>query len=462
MADKKMEEPPVDEKQTATPNDQKKKAKMLIIGMAILGAVYAYNVISSRSTKTKEPEAPVQAAAPLDGSSPGPTETSALDPGKEPAKGIDIEKGDTRAYVLEFDKRLTQMSQTQSKMLDDIKENQNKLEQKLQAMDNAIDKKIGILVEEQTKAIDDTARNLRYGPGGLPAPGDKITGPVGVAPGDKKPAKSQIEYVSFGQPAGTQGGKPFQPIQDAKDALGGKLKTPETKPIGSQARSDADRAKAAAKKKIDVPSAAYAHVTMLHAVDCPVGDNLAVPVVLPIMGAIRGPNGDIVDLGNAHLQGKCVGLANTERGRITIEKISYVGSDGKQQFIKVEGYVVDRRDSGQDVKGFYDSKAGSAVAKAALTNAIAALGKLAVLSESTASVAPGTGAVTSTVTGSIGKAALGAALSGAADRTAMYFQAQLERIIPLVHVEAALPLDFVSTAPFEVDDPDEVLADAIL
>lgn len=453
-----MEEPPVDEKQ-ASQKEQSKKAKLLIIGVVVLGSLYAYNAINSRGTKTQLPDKREQVSPPVEAISSDSAAANSADAGKEPAKGIDIEKGDTRAYVLEFDKRLTQMSQTQSKMIDDIKENQSNLERKLQDMNNAIDKKIGILVEEQTKSIDDNARNLRYGPGGLPAPGDQLTGPIGGATGDKKQAKSQIEYVSFGQ-GGTQTGKPFQPVQDAKDALAEKFKTPETKLASNQAIQESSGVKAVSKKKIGVPAAAYAHVTMLHAVNCPIGDNLAVPVVLPIMGAIRGPNGNIVDLGNAHLQGKCVGLANSERGRITIEKISYVGADGKQQFVKVEGYVVDRRDSDQDVKGYYDSKAGSAIAKAALTNAIAALGKLAVLAESTTSVSSATGAVTSNVTGNIGKAAIGASISGAADRTAMYFQGQLERIIPFVHIEAALPLDFVSTAPFEVEDNDEVLADA--
>lgn len=442
-----MDEPLVDEKGQDSGAGQKKKARAILILAVVLGVVYAYNVFFSSPPGDQVTEKTAGGETPT---GPGRDSETA---GEAPTSGaIDIEKDGERAYVLEFDKRLAQQTQTIERIAEETKKTQARLEERLSEMQNDLDKKIGILVEEQTTAEDDRQRNIRYGPGGLPVPGDQISGPVG---GERKAAPSQIEYVSFGRSQTGDAGKPFQPIKDAKETIDGGLKTPETKPIGSQARQEQERREKEARRKIDVPAGAYANVTLLHAVDCPVGDKLAVPVVLPVMSSIRGPNGDIVDLGHAHLLGKCVGLANTERGRISVERISYVGADGKQQNVKVTGYIVDRRDSGQDVAGYYESKEGEALAKAALANAIAAMGKLSILTESTTGVSTMTGAATSTLTGDVGKAAVGAALGGAAERTSQYYQSQLERLIPIVHVEPALPLNFVSTDPFEVDDPSQ-------
>jgi hypothetical protein len=443
---------------TGSKNPGKIPRKLIFVGVLVVVVAFAANIYLS---KTPSPSETTDATHNTDSRSTTVSNSQNVPPPADESSngtksGIDLEKTDDKAFKIDFDRRLAMNNQALAKLQEELNALGNKQEQGIKKLNDDLTQRLGVLLENQTKTLDQRQHDIRYGPSaGIPGTtsGEGATpGGLPPPPGESAPVRSPIDYEVYGTAPTKDKDKPFQPFSDAAAAVRDRM-SPEPLPIDKKAQAARESVK---KKSIGVPSSSYAHVTLLHGVDCPIGNNLSVPVVLPIMGKIRGPNGDIVDLGAAHLQGKCVGMSNTDRGRIVVEAISYVGADSKGQFVKTEGYIVDRRDSNQDVKGFYDSKEGTALAKSALSNAIGALGQLAILSQSTQTTSAVTGGTTTVLNGGqVGAAAMGAAISGAANRTSNYYAAQLEKLVPIVHLEAGVPLDFVNTIPFEVSDAGE-------
>src|SRR5690606_2755259 len=117
---------------------------------------------------------------------------------------------------------------------------------------------------------------------------------------------------------------------------------------------------------------------------CPIGANSpgsqssipARPVVLPVRGIFRGPNGATVDVGNIHLMGLCSGRrtssSKTGRALVRVEQMSYWDVSDTAQHSAAVGYIVDTRDNEQDVFGQIDKASGRTLALESASAAAAA------------------------------------------------------------------------------------------
>lgn len=440
------------------PNKRPKATKMLFFAAALVFVVYVWNTFLS------PPTADV---------SPAPQANKAPNAASETHQDLDVAGPNKEGYVPAFEKRLASVAQDVNQVIELRKKDHEETQRALADIRNEIDQKLGQIVEQQTALVHSQVQSSRQGAaveGALPALGgvpSSSDGDLGQPAANKG---NPIKYVSFGAPppAGMGGDKAdiMNIVSDAKYQAD-KVVSAENQIVGGGSSSTAKPVKAEKKsgRKLDIAAGSKVHVTTLHSANCPVG-NSAVTMVFPVMGAFKGPNGSVVDLGHGHLLGKCTGLASERSGsksraRVVIERLSIVGPDGKQQNIKVTGYIADRRDSAQDVLGHYESKQGIALAKSAAASGLAAFGQLQVASEMSNTVSASTGTTLSTLTGDAGKAALGAAISATAQRSAEFYQSQVEALVPTVHIEAQLPLEVFFTDPFQVElnDSEETHAD---
>lgn len=389
---------------------------------------------------------------------------------------LDVTPVSDKGYAVEIDKRVTEIGQSVVRIAEEVKTFKTSVTEAIGGINNKVDQKYGELAGQMTAFTHEVQKAARENAaalgGGATLPSLSgvaagVSGEMGTGAGGIGTV-TPITYVNFG-------GLPAAPVagsgRDLVDIGSGLTKDGKTKAHEAvdeterKLREAASRGAAAvvappSTKKVLVASASYVHVTTLHGVDCPTGSQ-SVPVILPVHGIIKGPNGETLDLGAAHFQGLCTGLenkvdGNESRARIKVTNLSFVAADGKPQFIKVEGYVVDRRDSSQDVKGIYETKQGEALAKSAAAAGVAAIGNLTASAEYTNITSGSTGTVASSLSGgSVAKAALGQAVGAAANRAAEFYMSKVEALTPIVHIEANLPLSFVSLAPFTVELPSE-------
>lgn len=148
---------------------------------------------------------------------------------------------------------------------------------------------------------------------------------------------------------------------------------------------------------INVPAFSFVEAETLHGLDCPIGAALPrsaagnsagvtpgaaqpMPVVLPLRGKIRGPNGNVVDLGTAHVMGWCIGrrVDRGESGRamIKVESISYWDRKGEPQYLNgISGDVISLLDNHRGIqapidevrRSYLGEQAGAAALAAAAT-----------------------------------------------------------------------------------------------
>lgn len=421
-----------------------KLVRAVFIGLIVAGILLAWSKFSDDEPKEKRAE-------------PAKKEDSVA---RRPA--IDVQGVSKEGYAVEIEKRVTEMSQTMNKFVTNVEGFKQEVTGKLSEMNNRIDQKYGELADKISNTLYESDKAMRRGASaaGTPLPPPLMGSPLAPSTSAAGAGVSPIAYVSFGGAAAPPPSKDLFNIgKDAKEVIDKTVEKQDAN-LRQAAGITAPAVVAAPKtRKEEIAAGTRVHVTNLHAADCPTGSQ-SVPIVLPATSELRGPNGNTIDLGAPHFIAKCVGLenkvdGNKSRARILVERLSYVGSDGKVQTVKVEGYIVDRRDSAQDIEGIYESKQGEALAKSAAAAGIAAIGNLTSSAEFTSIAGAGAGTTTSSLTGSPGKAALGAAVGAAAERVANFYLAQVEARVPIVHIDAALPMTVMLTTPFTIEVPRE-------
>lgn len=218
---------------------------------------------------------------------------------------------------------------------------------------------------------------------------------------------------------------------------------------------------------VTVPGNSWVHVTDLHGVACPVANAPSsqsdgprallseVPITLPIKGEFHGPNGTTYPMGSPHVSGTCVGQeSNRPAGIVKIERLSYVGPDGKPQFIPINGYLIDRRDNQMGVAGFLDQASGREIALASFAAGMSAAGEVFSDSQFNTQIfgggaQGGLGSARSIDGSKIPGAVAGDAFGEAFGRIAEYYDRQAARIIPVVRIQAGLPITMITTTPFQ-------------
>lgn len=230
---------------------------------------------------------------------------------------------------------------------------------------------------------------------------------------------------------------------------------------------------ASGKQQVEtIPAFSYVEVTTLHGVACPVGANSpgnssesnipARPVVMPVRGIFRGPNGASNDTGTIHLMGLCSGRrtssSSTGRATIRIEQMSYWDSSGGSQMVPTTGYIVDTRDNEQDVYGRIDKATGRTLALQAASAAAAAyattLSQAEFTTQSNLSM-EGTSSATSQLTGSAPKAAISQGIGAMFTKIGQRFEQEANASVDTVIVEPGIKLRFVTDQPISILKPAE-------
>ena len=222
-------------------------------------------------------------------------------------------------------------------------------------------------------------------------------------------------------------------------------------------------------QRITIPAFSYVEVTTLHGVRCPIGANSpgakteipARPVVLPVRGIFRGPNGASVDVGTINLMGLCSGrrTSSSDSGRATIrvEQMSYWDEGGDAQMSTSTGYIVDTRDNEQDVYGRLDKASGRTLALESMAAAGAAFATALSQSQYTNQSSLGTNGSTSIqqLTGSATQAATTQGIATIFNKIAGRFEQEANAAIDTVVVEPGIRLRFVTDQPIHVFKPAE-------
>lgn len=224
-------------------------------------------------------------------------------------------------------------------------------------------------------------------------------------------------------------------------------------------------------EKITIPAFSFVEVTTLHGVACPIGANSpnskskseipARPIVLPVRGVFRGPNGATVDVGNIHLMGLCSGRRtssnNAGRATIRVEQMSYWDLGGDAQMSQSPGYIVDSRDNEQDVYGRLDQASGRTLALESTAAAGAAFAAALSQSEYTTSNNLDSNGSTSVqqLTGSATKAATTQGIAAIFNKIAERFEQEANAAIDTVVVEPGIRLRFVTEQPISIYKPAE-------
>lgn len=224
-------------------------------------------------------------------------------------------------------------------------------------------------------------------------------------------------------------------------------------------------------EKVTIPAFSFVEVTTLHGVACPIGANSpnskskseipARPVVLPVRGVFRGPNGATVDVGNIHLMGLCSGRrtssSNAGRALIRVEQMSYWDEGGDAQMSQSPGYIVDSRDNEQDVYGRLDQASGRTLALESTAAAGAAFAAALSQSEYTTSNNLDSNGSTSVqqLTGSATKAATTQGIAAIFNKIADRFEQEANAAIDTVVVEPGIRLRFVTEQPINIYKPAE-------
>lgn len=221
----------------------------------------------------------------------------------------------------------------------------------------------------------------------------------------------------------------------------------------------------------EVPAFSFVEVTTLHGVACPIGANApgtsedgkipARPVVLPVRGIFKGPNGAQKDLGTIHLMGLCSGnrnsSSNTGRATIRIEQLSYWDDTGGAQTVAATGYIVDTRDNEQDVYGRLDKASGRTLALQSAAAAAAAFASTLSQSEFTtnSTLERGISSTTRQLTGDSTKAAVNEGIAAMFQKISERFEREANAAVDTVIVEPGIKLRFVTDQTFHVLKPAE-------
>lgn len=354
------------------------------------------------------------------------------------------------------------------------------LKKQITDMEDNVDKKLTEIVERVVDQVQSKVKEKRTAVGAGAGPAN--TGDVDVPFRDTARPSGRIEfdkddeedkkfpYRRLNAPTQPKAGSASGggSAADDKTTVGAATLPVTREPAGSTSTTAAAPATvtpvvARKTRSRTVPAFSYVDVTTLHGVSCPVLTSISKdlglsgkqsPVVIPVKGTFRGPNGASMNIGTVHLLALCEGV---ERKRatafMTIERMSRVGSNGVSEMVKAQGYIIDSRDNEIGVRGVKVSQKGIEIAASVMATGIAAVGSALQQSSLSNSTNGVTGAVTQILDPSqLGRAMAGAAIAEQARAIAQYFREYSDNLFDVIRVEAGAPIKFINTEPIEILD----------
>ncbi len=194
------------------------------------------------------------------------------------------------------------------------------------------------------------------------------------------------------------------------------------------------------KHEVRIPAGSFAEGTLLTGVYAPT-EGGAHPVGMRMDFAWVGPNRSRIPIRGTFLVGKAQGDANSTRAIIQLDRLSYVGKDGRTIEVPVNGYVADE-DGVMGLAGQYVWRIQAAATLAAVTGGLSAAADAAAQRETATQINP-LGGSSTIVTGDIGKFALARGASRAADEVGKIITRRLDEIVPAIYVPNGKRLTFV-------------------
>lgn len=241
--------------------------------------------------------------------------------------------------------------------------------------------------------------------------------------------------------------------------------------------------KEASDSTLDIPAFSFVEAETLHGLDCPIGAALPrsssngggdaaptgvqpMPVVLPLRGEIRGPNGKVVNLGTAHLQGWCVGrrVDRGESGRafIKIEAISYWDRHGKAQYLPdISGDVISLKDNHRGIQAPVDEVRRSYLGEQATAAAFASAATELSAAQFDETRNPD-GGVDRVFNGNRGISYGARGASAAFEQVAALINEEAQSAFDAVRVSPGAPVKIMFMKPFEVTNHKLEVEDEVL
>lgn len=239
----------------------------------------------------------------------------------------------------------------------------------------------------------------------------------------------------------------------------------QQKPIKHGAMIEEDATADGDGEWLTIPAFSFVDTVLLHAVSCPVGGSLVGassnipprPIVIPVRGIFKGPNGAAYDVGHVHFYGLCSARYDVKgygRAEITIQKMSYWLNDQERTPIEIDatGYVVDSADNEIDVKGPVKSLERKYLLAETLGQGIAAYANVMKQQEFT-NVVNDTGSVTSTLTGEAPAAAANSAIAGMMTTWADFMKRKAQAVVDTVYVNGGHSVKVITTQQLKIKRP---------
>ena len=209
------------------------------------------------------------------------------------------------------------------------------------------------------------------------------------------------------------------------------------------------------ERSVRIPTAAAAVATLLNGVFAPTAGEPS-PVRLRFEEALLGPNRSRVGLRNTFLIGKAQGDPNSSRVLVQVDRLSYVGRDGKAVETRALGYVVGE-DGLEGIPGRYEWRAWDLVPPASLSSALEAGSEAFAAREVARGMTP-LGGTLEILSGDALKYAGFRGLGGGASKLTEILVERMREIRPAVSVPAGRPVTvvFLEGVTLEGLAPDEV------
>lgn len=319
-------------------------------------------------------------------------------------------------------------------------------------------------VQERRRRRDDPfAGYSRLGSGRSPMVTGGADPAPRQAPGDVQPRNASFE----GPPRlDREGNRAFVEGADNNDATNNSAEVAAMDGT-SEGPSLLERARGRKDGKVakTIPAISAVEITNLHGAACPVsggglgnlGSDGGVPVAFAVTGKFWGPDGKARDLGNAHILGICYGV-DTPRptAEVKIERLSYVTSDGEQNFVGLQGYLIDRRDNNAGIEGVKESMKGRQLAAYIAARTAEGLAEGFEENQIDETTAGGTGSVFSRIRQNRGdERAVASGASAGLEGIANYFAERANDSFEVIRFPAGLPINLVTITPTEylVNEP---------
>lgn len=202
-----------------------------------------------------------------------------------------------------------------------------------------------------------------------------------------------------------------------------------------------------------ITAGTFGRAVLLNGLDAPTGGQAQSnpsPVLLRLIEPVTLPNGYKVDLKDCVITGNGMGVIESERATIRLDRLSCVDAKGGAIDLSVRGYVAGE-DGNAGMRGKLISKTGQMLANALLASVGSGIGEAFKSSSETTSVSGLGTATTTTNPGEGFQRGFGSGTQRAFDMLAKYYIQLAEKTFPIVEVRGGRVVDVVFSKGFLVE-----------